>query len=147
MANPSLTPDYRTVGMLLKQADDEFLKEANNILRPLELTYSQANILLLIDRAPGTELTLRELEHLSHTSQQACTGTVARLEKKNYLEYVRDREDRRVKHIRLTKRGRELIDPITACLRQAERRVFEPLSEKEQQEFLYLLKKVRSGMK
>ena len=142
-----MEPDYLTSGTLIKQIDDEFTKEANSILRPVGLTVSQARILLLLARAPGCELTLKELEPLAHVSQQTCAGNVARLVEKGFLDTSRDREDRRTKHIRLTKKGRNSMEPVRDCMRQAERLVFGSLSEGERRELTRLLRRVRDHMK
>lgn len=140
-------PDYQTTGALLKQVDDELSREANNSMRAIDLTLSQARILDLVDHAPGGSVSLKELEQQSHISQATCAGIVARLEKKGLLEPVADPEDRRVKKTRLTKNGRDQMYAVHCYIKQTERRVFRPLSEKEKHELYTLLKKVRDGMR
>lgn len=147
MADKEWKPDYQTIGFLLKQVDDELTREANNSMRAIDMTLSQARILRLVDHAPGGRISLKELEQLSHTSQATCAGTVARLEQKGYLESESDPDDRRTKQTRLTKKGRDVMYAVNSYIKQTERRVFRPLSESEEHTLHVLLKKVREGMK
>lgn len=147
MAAHDWKADNQTTSSLLKQVDDEISREANNSMRAIDLTVSQARLLSLLDHAPGGVLTLKELEQLSHTSQATCAGTVARLEKKGLLETQVDPGDRRVKNARLTKKGRDQMYAVHSYIQQTERRVFRPLSETEKRELRRMLQKVRDGMR
>lgn len=147
MADNNWKPDYQTTGALLKQVDDEISREANNSMRAIDLTLSQARMLCLVDHASGGVISLKELEQLSHTSQATCAGTVARLEKKGLLEAVSDPSDRRTKKTRLTKAGRDQIYAVNCYIKQTERRVFRPLTDSEENELHVLLKKIRDGMR
>lgn len=147
MADRDWKPDFQTTGALLKQVDDALSREANNSMRAIDMTLSQARLMDLVEHAPGGSISLKELEQLSHASQATIAGTVSRLEKKGFLESYSDPEDRRTKLTRLTKKGREEMYAIHCYIKQCERRVFRPLSDSEEHELHVLLKKVRDGMR
>ena len=147
MAQKSERAESHSIGLLLKQVSEELEKECNNTMKAVDLTAAQARFLLLIEQAPGSMVTLKELEQLSHTAQATCAGTVARLEKKGLVESSPDESDRRVKNVTLTRQGRERLYAAGSYLRQAERHVLGNLSEPERDELQCLLQKIREGMR
>ncbi|QNQ82023.1 MarR family transcriptional regulator [Lactobacillus sp. PV037] len=54
------------------------------------------------------ELTVSQVASKLHVSRATITATVDRLVRKGYVKRVRDEKDRRVIHLKLTKKGRVL---------------------------------------
>ncbi|MGI6736854.1 MAG: MarR family winged helix-turn-helix transcriptional regulator [Anaerovoracaceae bacterium] len=132
----------RTVGGMIKQINDTLVKEANNDLRPIGLTLSQHAMLLVLFEAPDGRLTMKELERGLHVAQPTAAGIAARLEKKNLVESSGTPEDKRVKIVAITEKGREICRDSIVHMGETERKLLSPLSEEEQKTLLDLLEKV-----
>jgi DNA-binding MarR family transcriptional regulator len=61
----------------------------------------------------------------------AITRRLDRLQARGLVSRERDRRDKRVIHVRLTGKGRDLIDRILAGLVEKESRFLTPFSERE----------------
>ncbi|SDQ51150.1 MarR family winged helix-turn-helix transcriptional regulator [Thermostaphylospora chromogena] len=77
------------------------------------LEQHEFDVLATLRRAgPPYELTAGGLLKAAMVTSGAITNRIDRLEAKNLVERVRDSDDRRCVRIRLTDRGRELVDEI-----------------------------------
>lgn len=115
----------------IKIISDKIEKNANQMLREFDITYSQARIIVVMARMKGEAVPLKELEKLFEVSQQTMAGIVSRLEAKGFVHAVEDERDRRVKQVCLTEQGRTLGDAVTKKMKQAERRIVKGLSKEE----------------
>ena len=86
-----------TCGTLIKQIHDGLEKQANNSLRPQDLTMAQVRVLIELRFAPERQMALKELERRLHVAQSTAAGIVARLEQKGFVESFGDANDRRIK--------------------------------------------------
>ena len=64
------------------------------------------------------------------------------LENKKWLERTTSTIDRRIKHIRLTKKGHDFLDVMTELCEEAEHEFLHKLTAKERQQFKALLQKL-----
>lgn len=55
---------------------------------------------------------MKELEKTLKLSQQNIVGLVKRLQEKKFLYNFSDKEDKRIKHVKLTDSGNQLCDTI-----------------------------------
>lgn len=134
--------ERKDCGMLLKMINDEMEKNANNVLRAQDLTFSQVGALLELDIAPEGQLPLKELEKRLHVAQSTMAGIISRLERKALVEPFGDPEDRRIKLVRITQTGRERVQAASRHRSQAEEHLLSGLTETERSIFYTLLKKV-----
>lgn len=132
----------RDCGLLIKQIHDELRKNANNALRPLDITLVQLHALVELDRAPEGQRTLKELEQFLHVAQSTAAGIIARLEQKGLAEGFGDTEDRRIKRVRITPAGSACIHSALRHRTEAEEQLLSGLTKAEQDIFYTLLKKV-----
>ena len=132
----------RDCGLLIKQIHDELRKNANNALRPLDITLVQLDALVELDRAPEGQRTLKELEQILHVAQSTAAGIIARLEQKGLAEGCGDTEDRRVKRVRITPAGSACIHSTLRHRTEAEEQLLSGLTKAERDIFYTLLKKV-----
>ena len=133
-------------GLLMKQINDELRKNANNALRPQDLTIVQLDTLLELERAPEGQRSLKELEHILHVAQSTAAGIIARLEQKGLVEGFGDAEDRRVKRVRITPAGIACIQAAQHHRAATEEKLLSGLTETERDIFYTLLKKVRDSL-
>lgn len=134
-------------GLLIKQINDELRKNANNGMRDLGMTVTQFGLLVELHRAPEGQRTLKELEQRLHVAQSTVVGIVSRLEQKGLVSGHGDPEDRRVKWVRITEDGQNLIEHASRNRDEAEDRLLSCLTETERDFFLTLLRKVRDNMR
>ena len=133
-------------GLLLKQIHDELQKNANNVLRPQNMTMAQLDALVELDRAPEGQRSLKELEQLLHVAQSTMAGIISRLEQKGFAEGLEDAADRRVKLVRITPAGAECVRAALHHRAEADEKILSGLTETERDIFYTLLKKVRDSL-
>ena len=86
-------------GMLIKQINDELLKNANNALRLQNITLAQLEVLDQLNQAPKGRYSLKELEQILHVAQSTAAGIISRLEQKGFVAGFGDAADRRIKQV------------------------------------------------
>lgn len=134
--------ERKECGALIKKINDELEKNANNVLRAEDLTFSQIGALLELNSAPEGRLTLKELEKRLHVAQSTAAGIVSRLERKALVEAFGDPQDRRIKIIQITPKGIERVQTADLHRMEAEELLLSGLTETEKTIFYSLLKKV-----
>lgn len=134
--------ERKECGALIKKINDEMEKNANNVLRAEDLTFSQIGALLELNSAPEGRLTLKELEKRLHVAQSTAAGIVSRLERKALVEAFGDPQDRRIKIIQITSKGIERVQTADLHRMEAEELLLSGLTETEKSIFYSLLKKV-----
>lgn len=134
--------ERKECGALIKKINDEMEKNANNVLRAQDLTFSQISALLELNSAPEGQLTLKELEKRLHVAQSTAAGIISRLERKALVQAFGDAEDRRVKIVKITSEGVERVQKADLFRVEAEELLLSRLTETEKSIFYSLLKKV-----
>lgn len=138
--------DQNACGALIKQIHDELEKNANNAMRAHDITMAQCGALLILNGAPGKQMTLKELERMLHVAQSTAAGIVNRLEQKGLVEGFGSPDDKRIKMVRITSQGIECSKRAEQDMAQAEKQLLSGLTITEQGIFLTLLKKVRDTL-
>lgn len=133
-------------GLLLKQINDELRKNANNAMRSQGMTLAQLDALVELERTPGGQRSLKELEQILHVAQSTAAGIVVRLEQKGLVEGFGAAEDRRVKLVRITPAGMDCVRAAQHHRVEAEEKLLSGLTETERDIFCALLKKVRDSL-
>ena len=138
--------EMRDCGGLIKQISDELRKNANNAMRSQNMTLTQLEALLELERAPEGQRSLKELEKLLHVAQSTTAGVISRLEQKGFVQGLADAADRRVKLVRITQTGRDCVRQAAKSRERAEEQLLAGLTATERDIFLTLLKKVRNSL-
>lgn len=129
-------------GELIKRLNDTLGKCANQRLREDDMTSSQVKMLIIINETKDECITLKELERHFGVAQATIAGTAARLEKKGMIESFYDPSDKRVKHVRITEKGREMCQHASKAMDEKEKWFLSSLSDEEKAQLQYLLQKV-----
>ncbi len=138
---PYASPQQETLVNLLRigdQLDNRF----SRLFREHGLTVSRFNILrnlILADRP----LTCGEIGERMVQLVPAITSLIDHLEKQGLVERERSCEDRRVVHIQITKRGREVADSLMEPLAELEQSLLKQLTRAELKTLIALLEKTR----
>ena len=114
-------------GMLIKQINDSMRKQVNNHLRSCDLTMAQVGVLLELRKNTDQQMTLKELE-------------------RNFVESFGDSKDKRIKIVRITKKGEQFFQEADEHRKQTEEQLLSELTETEQEILLSLFKKVRDSL-
>ena len=85
---------------------------------------------------------MRELSNRLLVAVNTITNIVDHLERKNYAERIRNSDDRRVIHVRLTDKGRKMYEAITGTHVTFCTKMLETLNEDEQDIFMVLMRKI-----
>ena len=116
-----------------------------NALCEMELTAAQGHIMgyLAHRKQPPCSRDIEEAFHLSHPT---VSGLLARLEKKGFIEFRPDEQDRRCKRIYVLPKGQECNERIHNTILFNERRIVQGFSEEERAQFAAFLERATQNM-
>jgi DNA-binding MarR family transcriptional regulator len=131
----ALTSLVRTYGVVTRAIE--------SVLRPLELTLSRYEVLLLLSFTRAGSVPIMRLRDLLMIHGSSVTYLVDRLEEAGWVAREPDRSDRRVSRVRLTDAGREVLDRASALLVEYEFGLFAALDDDRLESFSDLLAELR----
>lgn len=131
---------------LIKRISEKMEREGNRRLQEKGVTLSQLKILLHLMTQSEHDLTLKEIESYFGMSQATIAGIAARLERKRLVTSIGDRNDRRIKHIRVSAAGEALCKDAEAEKQAGDAWLVRCLSDEEKSLLNTLLAKVYEGM-
>lgn len=116
-----------------------------NALSQMELTAAQGHIMgfLAHRKQPPCSRDIEEAFRLSHPT---VSGLLARLEKKGFIEFRPDEQDRRCKRIYVLPKGQECNEVMHNTIMNNERRIVQGFTEEEQAQFAVLLERAIENM-
>jgi DNA-binding MarR family transcriptional regulator len=129
------------LNQLVPQIMRGFMRRQTNELLKGKITLPQFLILDFLDKEGESKM--GGLAHFLNISTPAATGIVDRLVKYGYIARVFDPEDRRIIKIRLTPKGSFLVNKINQQKRQSTIDIFSRISEKERNDYLKILMRIR----
>lgn len=116
----------------------------NEALSSMDLTSAQGHLMGFLahsDQPPCA----RDIEEAFHLSHPTVSGLLSRLERKEFLEFRPDPEDRRCKRIYILPKGRECLEVMEATIRNNEKRLLRGFSPEEQKQFAdYLTRAIQN---
>jgi DNA-binding MarR family transcriptional regulator len=123
-------------------------KEGNRLLRPLALTESQFNILMLLRyQSDGGELNQTRIGDMLLVNRSNVTGLIDRMEQAGWVQRSAQEGDRRVKQVSLTPAGRELLEKAEVIYREQVKKVIGSLPKEERVQLCRTLEKVREKLR
>jgi DNA-binding MarR family transcriptional regulator len=129
-AAPEPRVDVAEVERLLREVAAALRHRGRRALGGLGITPPQYDALIQIAR--GGELAMGELCGRLHLASSTVTDVIARMERGGLVQRFRDPEDRRVVRLRLTPRGRQVIEEVTRTRVAYLRTILLRLPEEEQ---------------
>ena len=128
-------PLYGARFRILHSCTDQQMSSA---LARMELTASQGHIVSYIAHAKQPPCA-RDLEEFFRLSHPTVSGLLNRLEKKEFIEFRPDPNDRRCKRLYLLPKGLECHEHIMNSIHQTEQTIVDGFSEEEKAIFSRLL--------
>ncbi len=134
-------------GLLIKQLHDSLQRQANNHLRPKDLTMMQVAVLMTLQEAEEKHLSMKDLERHFQVAQSTIVGIISRLEQKGFVEAVGDTADRRVKLVHITPSGEACCEESAKYQQEAEEALLRGFSQDEKSVFSGLLARAVNNVK
>ena len=100
------------VMMAIVRAAELFKKESGAIFKNYGLTFSQYNVLRVLDASKNGQNRITNVRNIMLVSGARITGVAKRLEKKGFLLRKYDPHDERIKILEITPKGRETLNNI-----------------------------------
>lgn len=116
-------------------------------LKPLGITRSQWWVLSQVDRDTGAGFSQIELARLLDVGKVTLGGLIDRLESNGLVTRVPDTEDRRAKRVKLSRKGRKLLERIEHVSLEVNRRIMEGISSDEEDQLITILTKMKHNLK
>ncbi len=133
-------------GILIKQIHTTLEKKANNALKSSGMTVAQMTVLMTLYRAPDGQMPMKELEKTLCVAQSTIAGLAARLERKEFIIYLDDEDDKRIKFLKITAAGIQCCKQAELMMAKTEDMLLAPLTEAERAVFRMLLEKIRNAL-
>lgn len=129
---------YEQPGHLIRRAHQISVSMFHEVLGPDITPVQYAALRILQDHPDIDQVTLAKYCALDNST----TATMAvRLEEKGLVERVTPPQNKRVRLLRLSKEGAELLESLVSSVHELRRRMLRTLSPDEQETFLALLSK------
>ena len=140
LAHEALLSTYFTASKLRKKA--------GHFLQPFGLTDVQFNLMMLLEHqsSPGGGLNQAQLSDMMLVNRANITSLVDRMEKAGLVSRQASSSDRRYNIIRLTARGKKLIEKIEPLYAQEVKRIMNVLVENDQRRLITMLERIRAGV-
>ena len=114
-------------------------------LAKMDLTAAQGHIMGYLAHRPQPPCS-RDIEEAFHLSHPTVSGLLSRLEKKGFIEFRPDAEDRRCKRIHILPKGQECNEMMHNTITQVENRMVEGFNDEEKALFLHFLERSIANM-
>jgi len=140
LAHEALLNTYYTASCLRKRVSE--------LLRPFGLTDVQFNLMMLLKYQSGPEegLSQAQLSNMMLVNRANITSIIDRMEKAGLVVRTPAPSDRRSHIIKLTNRGRELLDRIEPLYTKEVKRIMAVLKQAQQKTLIAMLEKVRANI-
>jgi len=130
----------------LARTGDQLDNQLSQFFRPKELTFSQYNLLRILDME-DRPLTCGEIGERLVQMVPAVTALVDRLLARELVTRSRSETDRRTVFVAITRKGRNLVRPASEELRDFENTLLKGLKQKDKKELIRLLQLVRASIR
>ena len=135
----------KTCTQLLRTGSD-LLTAFETILGEHGLSQGRFLTLIVMNRTPNKAISPSVLAEKVGVKRATMTGLLDGLERQGLVERIAHPQDRRKLDIRLTKKGRQLLDQMLPGYYDQIEKLMENLSENERQSLGILLGKVNQGL-
>lgn len=139
--------DQKRLGHLVKAIDITVKSKVDDSLKSFDITKTQAEILVYLDRHSVQNLSQKDIETYFSISNPTVTGILNRLEAKGFIYRESSIKDARVKWIRQTSKAIEMHQTIKKKLDDNDEAMLSCLTADERETLLALLDKVCNHMK
>lgn len=130
------------VMIAIVRAAELFKKESGVIFKNYGLTFSQYNVLRILDATPNGKNTITNVSRIMLVTGANMTGVAKRLEKSGFLIRRGDANDERITLLEITPKGRQSIRNIREEKDENLEKYMSSFSADEKEEMLSRLKQI-----
>lgn len=136
-----MSSDERVMMAIVRLAE-RFKKDFSALFRKWGLTFSQYNLLRVLDASENGQNTMKNVNRIMLVSSANMTGIAKRLERSGFIMRTSDPYDDRSKRLQITPEGRQVLRDISDLKERRLRRYLRKYSEKQKSELLEILGQV-----
>lgn len=114
--------DIQDIGYLIKQINDNLLRNVNQYAAEFELTFQQLQIIDFILNQ-NKAVSQKEIEQHLKVAHPTVVGLLKRMEIKNFIVCKQDPNDRRVKNVFLTQKAYSLLEQVRLTKQRVEQQL------------------------
>ena len=130
------------VVIALVRVAELFKRRSSTIFHNHGLSFSQYNVLRLLETAPKGSLSITQVSKRLLVSTPNMSGIAKRLDKSGFVARLSDQKDDRKTILKVTSKGLEVVSNIRHLQEQNVEEFLSCFSEPEKAEFLEVLKKI-----
>ena len=124
-----------------------YLEErTRKLLEEHNLSLIHYHILMILCFSYNGDCSFKSMEHKLDMAQSTLINIIKRLENQGYIDCYSDVNDKRVKRMHLTEKGRTFCNLSNSEAKEHKCDLFDMLSSEEQQIFFMLLEKICDGL-
>ncbi len=131
-----------TIGFLIKKINNVYEKDFNRILKSIDVTSSQCEVLDYLFHTSKENVTQRDIEKHLNLKNPTVTGLLKRLDEKGFILVVPSNTDRRCKNIFLTEKAYDIQKKMEAGRKKSDRQLTIGMNKKEVEALRKALEKV-----
>jgi DNA-binding MarR family transcriptional regulator len=139
------------VMMAIVRVAEGFKKNSSAVVKDWGLTFSQYNLLRVLDASENGQNTMKNVNRIMLVSSANMTGIAKRLEKSGFIVRTSDPNDDRSKRLQITPQGTRVLKDIADRKERSLRRYLVKYSDEQKRELLDtlrgLLKQTKSARK
>ncbi|MBI5591727.1 MAG: MarR family transcriptional regulator [Deltaproteobacteria bacterium] len=129
------------VMMAIVRVAERFKKESS-YMRDCEITFSQYNLLRVLDASKNGRNTMKNVNRIMLISSANMTGIAQRLEKVGLINRKNAPEDDRSKYLEITPKGRQVLKQLSCRKEQVVKRYLRKYSDEKKSEVLATLREI-----
>ena len=135
------------VMMSIVRTAELFKKKAGAVFKNRGLTFSQYNVLRILDASPDGKNTMTNISRIMLVSGANMTGIVKRLEKSGFLLKMGDASDDRITVVEITSKGRDALKDIHTEKEKNLKEYMNIVSTDKKEEILGMLKQIHKALR
>lgn len=130
------------LGYQFKLIQEKFKKHFNANLENMNLTFSQFIVLDYLGKHREGKVTQKDISQALQLKHSTVIGILKRLEAKEMVQCIVDRENKRYRNVLLTKKAVDSLEEMYRHREEMEKRLVSKLTKEEEEELRILLSKV-----
>jgi DNA-binding MarR family transcriptional regulator len=130
------------VMMAIVRVAERFKKNSSAVVKKWGLTFSQYNLLRVLDASKNGHNTMKNVNRIMLVSSANMTGIAKRLEKSGFIIRSSDPNDDRSKRLQITPEGKQVLRDIADRKERSLRKYLTKYSDEQKAELLEVLRKI-----
>jgi DNA-binding MarR family transcriptional regulator len=130
------------VMMAMVRIAERFKKNSSAVVKKWGLTFSQYNVLRVLDASENGQNTMRNVNRIMLVSSANMTGIAKRLEKTGFIIRTSDPDDDRLKRLQITPAGIQVLKDISDHKERSLRRYLRKYSDEQKSGLMETLREI-----